>query len=198
MEKREGRCLAFKKRDGISEKDRERWSLEIQREVRSQPWYCQADIVLSYVSFRSEVSTGKINRWILEDGKQLFLPRTYADRHVMEFYRVSDLTMLTGGYQGIQEPAETEPFSAAGKTAFLDGKHILMIMPGVAFDKEGKRIGYGGGYYDRYLSVCGDWIENTVMLAFAEQEIPVFECEPCDRKPDRIIVQDGLRFRMED
>lgn len=184
MEKGEARRQALKKRDAITGEDRERWSLEIQREIREQLWYRQADIVLSYASFRSEVSTEKINEWILADNKQLFLPRTYAYRHRMEFYRVTDLSLLEAGYQGILEPKESEP----PLLLLPDGKNVLMLMPGVAFDENGNRIGYGGGYYDRYLEVYGDRIDNTVLLAFSGQRVPVIESELCDRKPDRIIV----------
>ena len=192
MEKEEGRRLALERRNAISDKDRERWSFEIQKKVRQQEWYRQSDIVLSYVSFRSEVSTGKINEWILEDGKQLFLPRTYADRHCMEFYGVTDLSLLSAGYQGIPEPVESESHFSALERQNFSGENVLLIMPGVAFDKERNRIGYGGGYYDRYLSAHGEWITNTIMLAFAEQEIPVIKSELCDRKPERIIVNNRL------
>lgn len=192
MEKEEGRRLALERRNAISDKDREQCSFEIEKKVRQQEWYRQSDIVLSYVSFRSEVSTEKINEWILEDGKQLFLPRTYADRHCIEFYRVTDLSLLSAGYQGIPEPVESELHLPALESRIASGENVLMLMPGVAFDEKGNRIGYGGGYYDRYLSAHGEWITNTIMLAFAEQEIPVIESELCDRKPDRIIVNNRL------
>lgn len=182
MNKKELRKKALENRESILQKDREKWSLQIQREVRNSVWYKEAEAVLSYASFRSEVDTKLINEWILEDGKVLYLPKTYADKKYMEFYQVKELCSLQDGYQGIQEPQENCPF--VGKE-----KKVLMLMPGVAFDKNHNRIGYGGGYYDRYLQCHGERISHTMLLAFSVQEVELIECEDCDIKPDEIIIE---------
>lgn len=189
MKKSEVRRQALLKRDAIPFADREQWSGEIQQRVRNHPWYREADIVLSYAAFRSEVSTKEINQWILEDGKQLFLPKTFADRQVMEFYRVCDLHELSAGYQGILEPPERE--ALVQQNLPCDRSRGLMLMPGAAFDREGNRIGYGGGYYDRYLAAVGENACRTMLLAFSEQKVEQIDVEKYDRKPDMIMTNKG-------
>lgn len=184
MEKKEVRKAALQMRDAILPADRKKWSYEIQEKVRQSLWYRQADIVLSYASFRSETDTSLLNEWILEDGKHLYLPRTYINKKTMEFYRVTDLSALESGYQGIREPAE-------GICLFRDEQpetRVLMLMPGVAFDEEGNRLGYGGGFYDRYLSAHGEKINGTMLLAFASQKAASVKAGQLDIRPDRIIT----------
>lgn len=179
------RKMALQRRDSISAEDRERWSRRIQESIRNSEWYREADILLSYASFRSEVETDQINAWILRDGKELYLPRTYSQRHEMVYYRVRDLAALVPGYQGIREPEEREPWpSPAG-----GGTPVLMLMPGTAFDSSGGRLGYGGGYYDRYLQRYGGSIAHTVMLAFAIQQVPETECGIWDVPPDHVVTE---------
>lgn len=191
QDKRILRRLARHSRDDIPQDIRDGWSLEIQDRIRQFRWYQEAQIILSYVSFRSEVDTGKINQWILEDGKRLYLPRTYGDRHEMIYYRVRDLSLLQPGYQGIREPQEGEGFPL--QTGEME---TLMLMPGLAFDGRGNRIGYGGGYYDRYLMQHGDRISHTVMLAFDRQRVPEIAVEECDIRPDRIITNGGIYDKL--
>ncbi|MCH5252288.1 MAG: 5-formyltetrahydrofolate cyclo-ligase, partial [Lachnospiraceae bacterium] len=148
MGKKQLRSLALKRREELSAKSREEWSVKIQETVRSHPWYQKADIVLSYASFRSEVCTDEINSWVLEDQKRLFLPKTDGKKHCMEFFQ-TDLSDLLPGYQGIREPEEKNPFS---QFTFFERENVLMLMPGAAFDSECRRLGYGSGYYDRYLA----------------------------------------------
>lgn len=172
-------------------RDRMRWSQEIQNRIRESRRYKEAETVLSYASFRSEVSTDQINEWILQDGKRLYLPRTYADRKEMIYYRVTELSSLKPGYQGICEPAQKDPWLPA--EGQVEGP-VLMLMPGAAFDRYGSRIGYGGGYYDRFLDIYGGWITHKVMLAFAGQQLPKIYRENHDIAPDGIITE----IRMEE
>lgn len=186
--KAELRQMALQRRDLASGRERIVWSQEIQNRIRMSPWYREADTVLSYVSFRSEVYTDRINGWVLQDDKELYLPRTYPDRKEMIFYQVEELSSLIPGYQGIPEPQEHRPWGQKpGKT----GSHVLMLMPGTAFDRHGNRIGYGGGYYDRFLDLYGDKISNKVMLAFLLQQVPDIAVEECDVPPDQIITNLG-------
>ena len=196
QDKKELRKWARQKRDAIPEEERAGWSLEIQEKIRNSHWYQEAQTILSYVSFRSEVSTEQLNEWILEDGKHLYLPRTYGDRQEMIYYRVRDLSLLTPGYQGIREPKEGDIWPPQTQDA---EEPVLMLMPGLAFDRQGNRIGYGGGYYDRYLESYGDRIHCKVMLAFARQQVPEIAVEECDIPPDQIITNGGKydKFRRD-
>lgn len=183
MEKSIQRRRALKRRDSIPEPERRRWSEEITEQVLQSGWYKQAESVLSYVSFRSEVETMDLNRAVIREGKKLFLPKTYPKEKKMIFYPVCSMDSLQSGYQGILEPQETEgAFEKIANTA-----SVLMIMPGVCFDLLGNRMGYGGGYYDRYLEKFGSRITHTVMLAYQAQEERKIEIGIYDRKPELII-----------
>ena len=104
----------------------------------------------------------------------------------MAFYRVYSDADLIPGYQGILEPQEKEPFTE--KLVSLKPEKVLMLMPGAAFDDKGNRIGYGGGYYDRFLSQMGGYIGNCCMLAFEMQWVKEIEAEACDIRVNRILT----------
>lgn len=183
MDKRTQRKEAIKRRDLLSEQDRKRWSDNIREQLIQSDWYCYADVVLSYASFRSEVETKELNQRVLEDGKQLYLPKTYANTRKMKFYPVFSLDSLQKGYQGILEPEEIQPCWEESEK----GTNVLLILPGTAYDSEGNRMGYGGGYYDTYLEQYRNQITNCVMLAYQIQEEEKLICETFDQKPDYII-----------
>lgn len=183
MEKKLQRKKVLMRRDSISEKDRKRWSEDIVEQVLQSDWYQQAEIVLSYASFRSEVVTQTLNETIMEDGKKLFLPKTYPEEHKIKFYPVLSMDSLQCGYQGIEEPQETRCVFEELESP----ERVLMIMPGAAYDSKGSRMGYGGGYYDRYLQNFGDRITHTMMLAYQIQEEKEIQIDAYDRKPELIV-----------
>lgn len=193
MEKKELRRQMLLVRDRLSIEERRRRSQNVIEKLWQWEPFLQASRVCSYASFRSEVETDCLNERILREGKKLYLPRTNPDTHHMVFYPVEHMEELVDGYQGIREPREGEPlFDGMGKNLNCKEKQagsIVMLMPGVAFDKEGNRIGYGGGYYDRYLSQYGGRIDSTCMLAFECQRVEKIEAENCDIRPDRILTE---------
>ena len=185
MTKEQLRSEIMKRRDEIKEEWKKSWSEEIIRQVILLPAFQKASHVLSYASFRSEVITDKLNEWCIQEGKHLFLPRTEPSRRTMDFYEVKEMSSLVPGYQGIREPAGGIPFSPEQKKA---GETICMVMPGVAYDEEGNRIGYGGGYYDRYLARYGKYIDESVMVAYDVQRVSLIPKERCDVRPSRIVT----------
>ena len=103
--------------------------------------YKNAKSVYGYLPYNQEVRTTAAMAQVLKDGKNLALPKIYGDR--MDFIVVTDLSQVEKGYCGIPEPIHDEPL-ATDETA-------LVLMPGMAFDREGHRMGYGGGFYDKFL-----------------------------------------------
>lgn len=189
MEKKDVRWQILQTRDRLSGEERQKCSDIVADKLWQWKSFREADCVLSYASFRSEVDTDRINKRILQEGRALYLPKTYPEEHRMVFYRVQQMEELVCGYQGIREPQGGPAlFDANGED--VTGT-IWMLMPGAAFDKDRNRIGYGGGYYDRYLAQYGENISCTCMLAFEMQQVEKIEADWCDIRPDRILTEGG-------
>lgn len=192
-EKAKVRRQALEIRNGLEKNYRAHCSRQIIERLFNEACFGRAKIVLSYASIRSEVETGRLNREVLRRGKQLYLPKTYAHSRQMRFFRVEDLSDLKEGYQGILEPEETvaAEFLFDGDGSYTK-EEILMVMPGVAFDETGCRMGYGGGYYDRYVEQYGGQF-TSLLIAFDEQQRPVIPVEQWDARPSYIVTQSGVR-----
>ena len=188
MTKKEMRKKMLSLRDSLSEKERREKSREIAKRLFTLEEFQKAEVVLSYQSFRSEVETTEMNQKIRESGKSLYLPKTYADRKEMAIYRVYSDADLIPGYHGILEPQEKEPLTE--KLVSLKPEKVLMLMPGAAFDDKGNRIGYGGGYYDRYLESHPQL--HTLALAFDMQVLFEVPAEEQDIKPQLLVTETNI------
>lgn len=189
MQKEDARIYGLRGRSEMPEESRRSGEREIIQHIVESPWYQSVEAVLSYASFRSEVSTDKIHDIILREKKALYLPKTFPDRHEIVFFRTEDIRQLLPGYQGISEPEESWPvWEGTEKT--------LMLMPGAAFDSSGGRVGYGGGYYDHFLADNRNRIAQCMMLAFEAQRVPVIERDKWDQMPDGVVTEAGI-YRME-
>lgn len=144
----------------------------------SLPEYKEADTVFAYMDCKNEVQTMKVIKQCLRDKKTVAVPKVFGE--IMKYYAIASKDDLEEGYFGIREPKhELLPEIVAE-----DG---LMIMPGVAFDVARHRVGYGGGFYDRYLEAHPQM--KAIAFAFEFQifsEVP-FEC--FDRMPEKIITE---------
>lgn len=141
--KKQKRAELKKLREGLE--DKEKLSSKITDNFLSSELYSGADTLLLYFSVGDEVSTEKIFRAASDDGKRLAFPRCIDSNGFMEFYYVGSAEDLEEGMYGIREPKkDCRPY------VFDDGG--VCVVPGLSFDREGYRIGYGKGYYDRFLS----------------------------------------------
>lgn len=158
---------------------REELSREMAGLLFSCPLYINAKKVFCYVSFRDEAETFHILEESLQRGKKTAVPKVLGKRE-MEFYYIQNLDQLTPGTFGIPEPAGPPAEEA------VPAEDTLIIMPGSAFDCRGNRLGYGGGYYDTYLSrfpFC-----RRAALCFPEQLVPSVPAEPSDIPAEIIIT----------
>ena len=198
ISKEKVRKKAVETRDSIDEESRQQKSDEIAKKILEADWFKEADIVLSYHAFRSEVEVDALNRAVLTQGKKLYLPKTYVKEKQIRFFEITDLSKLKRGYQKIWEPTGEEP-EFSFETVKEEQKKVLMIMPGTAYDARGYRMGYGGGYYDRYLNAHeAEWkmIDfMTVFAAFSEQKMILIPGERCDVKPDVIVTEKEIMQR---
>ncbi len=175
-------------RDALEEKYRKEASQRIVDRLRESEAYKNATHVLSYMSYRSEVETKDFNREVLRDGKNLYLPRTYPKDFSMFFYKVEDLNKLIKGNYGILEPVGFKTFFEEKESENIPKERVLLILPCVSFDRKGNRMGYGAGYYDRYLKKMKDSFQKLA-LAFESQEALIIPCESTDERVDGIITE---------
>lgn len=131
--------------------------------VLADPVFAQAEQILLYVSMPHEVGTEKLLRACLDAGKTLGLPVCDTDTHTMRFYRLGDMAELCEGAYRIPVPPCT------ADRLLTPDEHTLMLMPLLAFDEAGYRLGAGGGFYDRYLAAYP--VRNTG-LCYAACRVP--------------------------
>jgi 5-formyltetrahydrofolate cyclo-ligase len=133
-------------REQLSAALRKQYSTEIARRIAQMPQYQSARTVLAYMNFGAEFESEILVRQALADGKVLLLPKVNAATRELDVYRVTNVdTQLAPGAYGIREPL---PECCAA--AWLDEVDFILL-PGVAFGRDGARLGYGGGFYDKLL-----------------------------------------------
>lgn len=195
MEKNEGlaeqkkkiRREALARRDLLTAKQRMDYSSRIQDTLTTLSCYAETEAVLIYVSFRSEVDTFPLIKQALADKKAVFAPRVLG--RDMEFYRIFSVDDLAEGYHGILEPEGGIPFiDWISQESERRNADALLCLPGAAFDRACHRIGYGGGFYDRYLARFSEKF-STAALAFACQIFEDIPWESHDIIPSRIITE---------
>lgn len=142
--------------------------------LKSDDYRC-CTCLYGYLPYNQEVRTWPILHQALADGKQVAVPKVYGDE--MKFIYLTDLTQVAAGYAGIPEPIADDPVA--------EQQDALVLMPGLAFDPQGHRIGYGGGFYDKFLS--REPGHPTVALCYEFQMVDHLETEQFDIPVDTVI-----------
>lgn len=182
MDKKELRRELLKKRDSLSPKEQERARVLITERLLGHQWFCGSDILLGFVSFGSEIGTGDLLEEARRKGKKVYVPRVEGED--MVFYRYEGAAELTEGYRGILEPAGREERYAydpeqAGRT--------LILMPGVGFDPFRNRLGYGKGFYDRFLSDKEGLQLRSIAIGHSCQMVERLPQEEHDVRPYQVL-----------
>lgn len=146
--KRELRKRYGQIRRSLSPAERVSADERIARRLVTLDAYADAPLVLTYLSFGSEIDTYRIIERMWADGKAVALPRCQTDTCTLEWYQVTSFDRLERSSLGMCEPSR----DAGGLLVREDFAGSLAIVPGLSFDAVGNRLGYGGGYYDRFLS----------------------------------------------
>lgn len=164
-------------------------SAAIGRNLLAQPCYRSAETVMVYLSCRSEVETAAIVAAARADGKKLAIPYCARDdggRPYLGLWRLTDSAELAEGTWGIPEPPRAR-WNEPGK-AVSPLQPDLIVAPGVAFDRNGGRLGYGAGYYDRLLAgVRPD--AAVVGVCFEAQLVEAVETAGHDIAVDWVITE---------
>ena len=137
--------------------------------------YRQAKTIYGYLPYNQEVRTVPMLERAMAEGKRVAVPKVYGDE--MRFIYMTDLRAVSVGYANIPEPVADGPVA--------DDPTALVLMPGLAFDPEGHRIGYGGGFYDKFLEKEPN--HPTIALCYEFQMLPHLETQEHDIPVDCVL-----------
>lgn len=147
------------------------------------PIFAEAKIVYGYMPIRKEVDTLPILEEALRQHKRIALPKVLSKTE-MQFFEITSFRELEPGAYGILEPPVDHPASE---------QEGLLLMPGACFDRELHRIGYGGGYYDRFLEIHPGF--TTAALSFSLQCMDQIPWDPHDIRPQYLFTEKEIRSR---
>lgn len=190
MTKSEIRSKMMEVRNELSDSQKSIYDNKLASMLYSAVSYKNCGSLFCFVSFKSETDTHEIIKHSLACGKKVYVPR--VERHGMEFYQIHSLYGLIPSKFGVPEPMPDKKtqFNAddiSVKEKESDEKY-LMLLPGLAFDYKGNRIGYGAGYYDKYLHTHRNINFYKVALAYDFQIIDEIQAQEHDIKVDMIIT----------
>jgi 5-formyltetrahydrofolate cyclo-ligase len=166
-----------KARDGLSPEERRTKSREIGSRLFQLPEFIAASVILFFASFRSEVDTEPMIRQALAMGKRVVLPKVKGKELALFEIKKVD-TDVSAGAWGIPEPHEKNPITLES----VD----LIIVPGLAFDERGNRLGYGAGFYDKLLS---SFTKTTAALAYEVQVVSEVPAAKHDVPIHKIVTE---------
>ncbi len=175
--KKDIRKRVLKIRDNISKTEWEAWSNRIYEKIVTHSFFLESEFIYCFINYSNEVDTRRIIEKAWELGKTVAVPKIHDND--MYFHVIHGFDELEEGYKGILEPM-TPKF-----TGVKDG---LMIMPGVAFDKNKNRIGYGKGFYDRFLDKYPQL--STIAIAFDFQVVEQIPFDEHDWNPQILITEE--------
>lgn len=184
MDKKNARERMRLERRKLSRTQIETYSRQIEEKLLSLSEFKNNNNIFSYVSYNNEVDTYGIISKCFQMNKGVFVPKVYGKE--MKFHKITSLNELKKGSFDIPEP---------DNDIVTHEKEGLIIMPGLAFDKAFSRVGYGGGYYDRYLHKYTELIKVAVCFDFQILDEDIIESEPLDLKPDMIVTEKRILKR---
>jgi 5-formyltetrahydrofolate cyclo-ligase len=171
-------------RAAIKAPEKERMDALIFENLVSLPEFSACSLLLTYVSVGDEPDTRAIIDFALKSGRAVAVPRCLTGRDELEFYIIDKLDSLKCGKSGLYEP-EPDAYKRIEKTA-----GGLCLLPGLCFDKNGGRLGYGRGYYDRFLDgFCGVAAGLCLSPLLSGENLP---CGPFDRPVELIVTDKGI------
>lgn len=177
----------MQRRDALNTQARKVMNSRILEYFIQSEWYQQSSVLFTYLNSRSEVDTHAIVHYAWKDHREVLVPRTTNKKGMMEAVELNTMEQLVPGKFGLMEP---EPSIPPTNPSIID----LILAPGLAFDRQGYRIGYGGGYYDRFM-VNTPPPAKRVGLAYSFQisEDPLPR-DHNDLKVDALLTEVGWLF----
>lgn len=175
MDKKELRRTIRERKRAMTEEEIVQRSEKLGKLFVQSEAYKNAKTIYGYLPYNQEVRTVPMLEQALKDGKRVAVPKVYGDE--MKFLYLEDLSLVEKGYAGIPEPIADGPVA--------DDDTALVLMPGLAFDPAGHRIGYGGGFYDKFLAAEPN--HPTLALCYEFQMLPELHTEEHDIPVDTVL-----------
>ena len=172
LSKKELRALGLESRDKLSDTIKNNFDKAIYDKVTSCDIYKCADYVFTYVSYKSEVDTINIIKDAISRKKHVAVPVMGNVQGEMFFYEISSVDELVPNKYGIPEPVidSDDTHSRLDISEIIASNKVLMLVPGCVYDSSGNRIGYGGGYYDRFFEKYPAILSSAIGLFYTCQK----------------------------
>ena len=180
MDKKALRAEIKAKKRAMTEEQIAATSEALAQQLYDHPAYKEATSIFGYLSYNQEVRTMPMLEQAQRDGKRVAVPKVIGD--TMIFIWLDDLSRIELGYCNIPEPIDNGP-EAIDETA-------LVMMPGLAFDPTGRRCGYGGGFYDRYLEQHPN--HPTIAMCYGFQMFDQLDTDPHDIPVNYVLSQEVI------
>ena len=175
MDKRELRARIREQKRAMTDETINAKSAALGEKFRASALYRDAKTIYGYLPYNQEVRTVPMLAQAMQDGKRVAVPKVYGEE--MRFIYIENFDGIEKGYAGIPEPVADSPVA--------DDPTALVLMPGLAFDPQGHRIGYGGGFYDRFLE--NEPKHPTLALCYDFQMLERLETEAHDIPVDCVL-----------
>lgn len=173
-------------RDSMTHEEHLEFDTKIINTVSSLISFRHADIILLYAPIKSEIDVMPIVSLALERGKRVAFPRCNMEERTMKFHFIESLDDLEIGAYGIREPKEHMPTYDPEETKGV----AICFVPGLAFDAYGYRLGYGKGYYDKFMNVFHG---STIGVAYTSQILHALPKGKFDKHCDALITEKGIK-----
>ena len=181
------RKRALEARDALSGEERRKGSVLMTERILGHQWFYRSQQFLCFVSFGSEIDTRELIEEAIRQKKQVYVPKVTdaSQNREMKFYRLTSLSELTPGYRKIPEPSG---FTEEYVYRPWETERAFLLMPGVAFDPDRNRLGYGMGFYDRFLADKeGLWVRSAA-VGFQCQMVDSIPAGQRDIRPYQVLL----------
>ena len=185
MDKKQLRKDLLARRSALPAEERRQNDQAIFRRLAAMPEWQAAETILLFLDFRGEVSSDPLIRRGLAEGKRICAPKTIVDERRLIPLRILDADDLIIGAYGIREPRDADELRVPVDE--IDA----VILPGVGFDRQGGRLGYGGGYYDRFLPQLRPDVPK-IAVAYELQVLQEVPLEPHDTRLNALVTEAGI------